>query len=219
MTEQVISQLRRRMIEDMTIRHQLVQSVHPRVRRQPAGRERCAGPGARSTHAPRPRYLWSRHRDWHRSRRAAARCRGSGCDSIGNLWRRQGRPRNSACNRWRSGSRRPRRRFRHLRPGVFAQQRRQWRSSRRLGHCARLGTADAAPAGHEPGPWRRGRGPAVRRARRRIDLRQPERGGPLMFRRPSVHYGRTPEPETPYQRGPRASVTPIKSKQLRLPAV
>jgi type IV secretory pathway TrbF-like protein len=40
-----------------------------------------------------------------------------------------------------------------------------------------------------------------------------------MFRRPSVRYGRTPEPETPYQRGPKFSVTPIKSKQLRLPAI
>jgi hypothetical protein len=39
-----------------------------------------------------------------------------------------------------------------------------------------------------------------------------------MFRRPSVRYGRTPEPETPYQRGPGIQVTSIKSKQLRLPA-
>jgi hypothetical protein len=39
-----------------------------------------------------------------------------------------------------------------------------------------------------------------------------------MFRRPSVRYGRTPEPETPYQRGPEVKVTSIKSKQLGLPA-
>jgi hypothetical protein len=41
----------------------------------------------------------------------------------------------------------------------------------------------------------------------------------MQFRRLSVRYGRTPEPQTPYQRGPRASATPIKSKQLGLPAV
>src|SRR3546814_19744644 len=38
-----------------------------------------------------------------------------------------------------------------------------------------------------------------RQPRRRL-LHQPLRKRPLMFKRPSTHYGKSPEPETPYQR-------------------
>src|SRR5260370_23794566 len=64
-----------------------------------------------------------------------------------------------------------------------------------------MGTPDAPAAGYEPGGFRGGPRHSFRRSRRSIDLCQREAGGPLMlFRRPSVRYGRTPEPETPYQK-------------------
>src|SRR5258708_12592784 len=68
-----------------------------------------------------------------------------------------------------------------------------------------MGTPDAPAAGYEPGGFRGGPRHSIRRSRRSIDLCQPEAGGPLMlFRRPSVRYGRTPEPETPYQKAAQA---------------
>jgi type IV secretion system protein TrbF len=91
-----------------------------------------------------------------------------------------------------------------LRQGVFVQwrQRRPWQ---RLQWPTRMGAPDAAPASHEPRNFCGGPRHPFRRSRRSIDLRQPEGGGPLMlFRRPSVRYGRTPEPETPYQKAAQA---------------
>jgi type IV secretion system protein TrbF len=80
----------------------------------------------------------------------------------------------------------------------------RWRFSQQLQRPARVGPPDAPPAGDEPGDFRDGPRHSFRRSRRRPDLRQPE-GGPLMlFRRPSVRYGRTPEPETPYQKAAQA---------------
>src|SRR5690606_28178927 len=103
-------------------------------------------------------------------------------------WRTRG-----LCRRWRhivhgNGGRRKRRSPRRaVRPGR--------RSSR-------LGAADAAPAGPQP---RRHHGRPCRAFRRqpwRRFLHQPFRKRPLMniFKRPATHYGKSPEPETPYQK-------------------
>ncbi len=94
--------------------------------------------------------------------------------------------------------------FGHLRQGIFVQFWR-WRLSQQFERPARMGAPDAPPAGHEPRDFRGSPRHSFRRSRRSIDLCQSEAGGPLMqFRRPSVRYGRTPEPETPYQKAAQA---------------
>src|SRR3954466_10866667 len=64
-----------------------------------------------------------------------------------------------------------------------------------------MGPAHAPPSSHEPRHFRRWPRPAVRRSRRRLNFRLALRGAQMnLFRRPSVRYGQTPAPETPYQR-------------------
>src|SRR5262244_3800136 len=64
-----------------------------------------------------------------------------------------------------------------------------------------MGAANAAPSGHEPRDFRSGPRRALRRSRRRLNLRLALRGSQMnLFRRPSVRYEHTPVPETPYQR-------------------
>src|SRR5262245_20577841 len=62
-----------------------------------------------------------------------------------------------------------------------------------------MGTTSAPPPGHEPWRHRRRACRAFQRPRRRLDLRLAVRGSQMnLFRRPSVRYGQTPAPETPY---------------------
>src|SRR5438309_877953 len=64
-----------------------------------------------------------------------------------------------------------------------------------------MGPAHAPPSGHEPRDFRSGPRRALRRSRRQLNLRFALRGSQMnLFRRPSVRYGHTPAPETPYQR-------------------
>src|SRR5260370_42078794 len=64
-----------------------------------------------------------------------------------------------------------------------------------------MGPAHAPPSGHEPRDFRSGPCRALRRSRRQLNLRFALRGSQMnLFRRPSVRYGHTPAPETPYQR-------------------
>src|SRR6266699_6696878 len=64
-----------------------------------------------------------------------------------------------------------------------------------------MGPAHAPPSGHEPRDFRGRPRRALRRSRRRLNLRLALRGSQMnLFRRPSVRYGQTPSPETPYQR-------------------
>src|SRR5215472_14936885 len=64
-----------------------------------------------------------------------------------------------------------------------------------------MGAADAPPSGHEPWHHRGRTRRALRRSRRGLDLRLTLRGWQMnLFRRPSIRYGQTPAPETPYQR-------------------
>src|SRR6266699_1687823 len=64
-----------------------------------------------------------------------------------------------------------------------------------------MGPAHAPPSGHEPRDFRSGPRRALRRSRRRLNLRLALRGSQMNpFRRPSVRYGHTPAPETPYQK-------------------
>src|SRR3546814_14993618 len=66
--------------------------------------------------------------------------------------------------------------------------------------AARMGAADAPITAHDPRRASHGsRRPLRRRPWRRL-LRQFVRRRSLMFKRPSTHYGKTAEPETPYQR-------------------
>ncbi len=65
--------------------------------------------------------------------------------------------------------------------------------------------------------------PLRRRPWRRL-LRQPLRRRPLMFKRPSTHYGKAPEPETPYQRAAqvwdeRIGTSRVQAKNWRLMAL
>src|SRR5262249_8153115 len=64
-----------------------------------------------------------------------------------------------------------------------------------------MGPAYAPPSGHEPRDLRSDSRRTVGRSRRRLNLRLALRGSQMnLFRRPSVPYGQTPAPETPYQR-------------------
>src|SRR5260370_6368221 len=64
-----------------------------------------------------------------------------------------------------------------------------------------MGPAHAPPSGHEPRDFRSGPCRPPRRSRRKLNLRFAPRGSQMnLFRRPSVGYGHTPAPETPYQR-------------------
>ena len=118
---------------------------------------------------------WSAGRTWFRQRTAARRPRG-----------RSGR-RSGRCIRDRRAG--GRRRCRSRKVGLIRSRRRR----------ARLGAA------HETRPIRRSRPFArrsfhpLRRLPRRRSFHQPLRDA-LMFKRSSVRYGRTPEPETPYQK-------------------
>src|SRR6266853_371506 len=64
-----------------------------------------------------------------------------------------------------------------------------------------MGAAHAPPSGHEPRDFRGRSRRSLRRSWRRLNLRLALRGSQMnLFRRPSVRYGHTPAPETPYQR-------------------
>src|SRR6266496_2490184 len=64
-----------------------------------------------------------------------------------------------------------------------------------------MGPAHAPPSSHESRHFRGRPRRALRRSRRRLNLRLALRGSQMnLFRRPSVRYGQTPSPETPYQR-------------------
>src|SRR6266568_3229606 len=64
-----------------------------------------------------------------------------------------------------------------------------------------MGPAHAPPSSHEPRDFRSRPRRALGRSRRRLNLRLALRGSQMnLFRRPSVRYGHTPAPETPYQR-------------------
>src|SRR6266508_591744 len=64
-----------------------------------------------------------------------------------------------------------------------------------------MGPAHAPPSSHEPRDFRSRPRRALGRSRRRLNLRLALRGSQMnLFRRPSVRYGQTPAPETPYQR-------------------
>src|SRR6516164_9339590 len=64
-----------------------------------------------------------------------------------------------------------------------------------------MGAAHAPPSGHEPRDFRSRSRRSLRRSWRRINLPLALRGSQMnLFRRPSVRYGQTPAPETPYQR-------------------
>src|SRR6266700_3034659 len=64
-----------------------------------------------------------------------------------------------------------------------------------------MGPAHAPSSSHEPRDFRGRPCRALRRLRRRLNLRLALRGSQMnLFRRPSVRYGHTPAPETPYQR-------------------
>src|SRR5437899_7030314 len=64
-----------------------------------------------------------------------------------------------------------------------------------------MGPTHAPPSGHEPRDFRSGPRRALRRSRRRLSLRLALRGSQMnLLSRPSVRYGRTPAPETPYQK-------------------
>src|SRR5262245_36749075 len=64
-----------------------------------------------------------------------------------------------------------------------------------------MGPAHAPPSSHEPRHFRGRPRRALGRSRRRLNLRLALRGSQMnLFSRPSVRYGQTPTPETPYQR-------------------
>src|SRR5215467_9659753 len=64
-----------------------------------------------------------------------------------------------------------------------------------------MGPAHAPPSGHEPWDFRSGPRRSLGRSRQRLNLRLALRGSQMnLFSRPSVRYGQTPTPETPYQR-------------------
>src|SRR6266536_722138 len=64
-----------------------------------------------------------------------------------------------------------------------------------------MGPAHAPPSGHGPRHFRGRPRRALGRSRRRLNLRLALRGSQMnLFRRPSVRYGQTPAPVTPYQR-------------------
>src|SRR5262244_3115201 len=64
-----------------------------------------------------------------------------------------------------------------------------------------MGAAHAAPSCYEPRHFRGRSRRSLRRSWRRLNLRLALRGTQMnLFRRPSVRYGQTPGPETPYQK-------------------
>src|SRR3546814_7152048 len=86
-----------------------------------------------------------------------------------------------------------------------------------------MGPPNEALSGLEPrcdhGSPRR----AQRRQPRRRLFHQSLRRRPLMFKRPSTHYGKAPEPETPYQRAAqvwdeRIGATRVQAKNWRFMA-
>src|SRR3546814_10092505 len=86
-----------------------------------------------------------------------------------------------------------------------------------------MGAADAPITAHDPRRASHGsRRPLRRRPWRRL-LRQFVRRRSLMFKRPSTHYGKTAEPETPYQRAAqvwdeRIGASRVQAKNWRLMA-
>src|SRR5690606_3658618 len=108
--------------------------------------------------------------------------------------------------RWRTRRLRCDRRLIHRRHGR-RRERRSCRTSIRPGRQpARVGAAEAALASHEPRHDHGRPCGALRRQPRLRFLRQPFRKRPLMsiFKRPATHYGKSPEPETPYQKAAQA---------------
>src|SRR6516162_3425972 len=64
-----------------------------------------------------------------------------------------------------------------------------------------MGPAHAPSSSHEPRDFRSGPRRSLGRSRRQLNLRLALRGSKMnLFRRPSVRYGQTPAPETPYRR-------------------